>query len=315
VSDPVETPEAARTRLETEALTPNERVRLWERIEASHVARPRRRRAWIAGLALAGAGLAVVLFAVRKEHRPEAPPFASACHVDPNQGELRVGLGCEAQTVEVSGDEWLLRPGTAVARLPDGPKVEEGGVRFRVRHREKSPFRVRVSHGEVRVIGTVFTIEQHAGKGSVSVSEGVIEFVWNDGARERVAAGQTLHWPRPVEPTKALPLPTASVAGGTPDAGARPAASAASDMDQVMERLLQLRSQRRYAEAASLLRKTMSAGGLSPVQQERLSYELGLALEASGGGACAHWKNHAKRFGTKRHSAALAKRLERCEAE
>ncbi len=81
-----------------------------------------------------------------------------------------------------------------------------------------------------------------------------------------------------------------------------------------MERLLQLRSQRRYAEAAALLRKTLSGGGLSSVQQERLSYELGLALEASGGGACAHWKSHAKRFGTKRH-AALAKRLERCEAE
>ncbi len=191
MSDPVETPEAARARLEAEALTPNERVRLWERIEASNGARPRQRRVWIAGLALAGAGLAAVLFAVRKQ--PAAPPVASACHVDPNQRELRVGQGCDAQTVDVSGDEWLLGPGSAVARLPEGPKVEEGGVRFRVRHREKSPFRVRVSHGEVRVIGTVFTIEQHAGKGSVAVSEGVIEFVWNDGARERVVAGQTLH--------------------------------------------------------------------------------------------------------------------------
>jgi hypothetical protein len=315
VSEPLETPGAARARLDAEELSTEERGRLWTRIDLSREAvRPRRRGPWVAGLLLAGAGLAAALFLARTE--PEAkqpPPVASACGVDASQAELRLLPECMPQTVQVGGDEWLLRPGSAVARVGEGANVREGNVRFRVRPRIQSQFRVRVSHGEVRVIGTVFTIEQRAGKGSVTVSEGVIEFVWDDGSRERVAAGQTLRWPRP-EPA-APPAPSAAVSdAGKPDA-ARVEPGATNDMDHVTERLLQLRSQRRYGEAASLLRKTMAGGGLSSAQQERLSYELGSTLEASGNSACAHWKSHAKRFASKRQPAALARRLARCESD
>jgi hypothetical protein len=89
----------------------------------------------------------------------------------------------------------------------------------------------------------------------------------------------------------------------------------AEDMDRTMERLLQLRSQGRNAEAAELLEKTMGAKGLSAAQQERLSYEQGLAIEAGGKSACAHWEKHVRRFGSSRHANALARKLERCRAK
>jgi hypothetical protein len=274
VNEPLERPEAARARLDATELGAAERARLWSRIDASR----------------------------------------EPCRIDAAQSELHLKHECAPQAVDVGGDEWLLRPGSAVARVGEGAKVHEGSVRFRVRPRTASKFRVRVSHGEVRVIGTVFTIEQRAGKGSVTVSEGTIEFVWDDGSRERVTAGQTLHWPRQPAPALA-PAPPATVAdAGKPDA-AKLEAGATNDVDQVTERLLQLRSQRRYGEAAALLRRTMAAGGLSPAQQERLSYELGLTLEASGNSACSHWKNHARRFPSKRPSSALTRRLARCDAD
>jgi hypothetical protein len=94
-----------------------------------------------------------------------------------------------------------------------------------------------------------------------------------------------------------------------PDAAAKPP----SDLESVMDRLLQLKSQRRFGEAVTLLRQALAGGGLGPVQRERLSYELGLALEASGQRACAHWKSHVASFGVARHSEALSRRISDCE--
>ena len=267
---------------------------------------------------------AVLLVIVRgKEGRPaNEAPIASACDVDPSQSEFRLGKECGERDVQVAGDDWRLHAGTEVARVENGARVVDGQVRFRVRPRTASQFRVQVSHGEVRVIGTVFTVEQRAGRGFVAVSEGVIEFVWTDGTRERVSAGQTLRWPRQPKPQEPPPRTSAAEESAKPakaDAG-KPYAGksselAADDMDQTMERLLQLRSQKRYAEAAALLEKTMGSRGLSSAQAERLSYELGLAMEAGGKTSCAHWKKHVKRFGSSRHAAALARRLEHCRAE
>jgi hypothetical protein len=210
--------------------------------------------------------------------------------------------------VQIDGDEWLLGAGTEVARAGDGAQVIAGRVRFRVRPRAQAPFHVRVSHGQVRVIGTVFRIEQHSARGSVSVSEGVIEFVWHDGTRERVAAGQTLHWPRRAD-AGVVPAPAVDAGAREPGArGARPGA----DLDRVMERLLQLKSQKRHDEAIALLRGTLAARELTKVQRERISYELGLSLEAGGEPSCAHWRRHLGQFGAQRRKAALAERIARC---
>ena len=320
----LETPEEAHQRLDAEQLSSSEQARLWQRLDAStSLPRPSPRRALVMGFALAATALAAaLLFFARGQDTPkvEAKPIASACDVDPSQTELRLGEGCGERTLQVESDDWRLQAGTELVRVESGARVKHGRVQFRVRPREASPFRVQVSHGEVRVIGTVFTVEQRAGRGFVAVTEGVIEFVWNDGSRERVGAGQTLHWPRQSKPeTLPAPAPSASekqtvLDAGKPDAG-KNGARPPEDMDQTLDRLLQLRSQKRYAEAAALLEKAMSSGGISAAQQERLSYELGLAMEAGGNGACAHWKKHVKRFGTGRHPKALTQRLERCRAE
>jgi hypothetical protein len=319
----LEAPEEALERLDGEALTPGEQVRLWQRLDASTAAAPRRPGgARVLVLALAATALAVALFFVVRSKRDGDGAIANACDVDPTRTELRLGKDCADREVQVGGDDWRLKAGTAVARLDDGARVVDGQVRFRVRPRSGGQFRVQVSHGEVRVIGTVFVVEQRAGRGFVAVSEGVIEFVWSDGARERVGAGQTLRWPREPKPEPPPTRASANAPSQKPapaDAGktasGKTNAADPEDMDQTMERLLQLRSQKRYAEAAALLEKAMGSGALSPAQQERFSYELGLALEAGGKSACAHWKKHVKRFGSARHAGALTRRLERCRAE
>ncbi|HMI90876.1 MAG TPA: hypothetical protein VK509_05905, partial [Polyangiales bacterium] len=93
------------------------------------------------------------------------------------------------------------------------------------------------------------------------------------------------------------------------DAGS---ARATPDLERMLERLLQLQSQKRHGEAVALLRKTLAQPGLAGVQRERISYELGLALEADGKTSCAHWQKHVVRFGDERHTAVLAERIARC---
>jgi hypothetical protein len=80
-----------------------------------------------------------------------------------------------------------------------------------------------------------------------------------------------------------------------------------------MDRILQLKSQRRYGELTALLQKTLASPGLGAVQRQRLSYELGMALEATGQSACDHWKRHVRAYGTGRHASALESRIEQCE--
>ena len=196
--------------------------------------------------------------------------------------------------------------------------------------RSRSHFQVEVGAGHtIRVVGTVFRIVQQGASGSVSVSEGVIEFVWNDGTSERVAAGQTLQWPRP---SAANPRTPAAQAGAeekaTPrnDAAAerdklsqaersdrKPETMASQNLESVMDRVLQLKSQRRFGELVSLLEQTLASGKVGSGQRERLSYELGLALEGAGRSACGHWKRHVQAYGVGRHGGALEKRLERCK--
>ena len=326
----LESPEQARERLDKEELTDVERSRLWARIdERAAMGSPRRPFvAWaaLAVVAVAGVVAAMTVLVPRDEigHLVTERPV---CSLDAAETILSLDPTCAARSVQVNGDEWALSPGSAVSRVSEGASVERGVVTFHVRHRTSTPFFVKVSHGVVRVVGTVFRIEQSVGSGSVSVTEGVIEFVWDDGTREPVAAGQTLHFPRRGVPAPVAVAGTVAIDAGAsrvvketspeaprsrkpgPDAAAKPP----SDLESVMDRLLQLKSQRRFGEAATLLRQALAGGGLGPVQRERLSYELGLALEASGQRACAHWKAHIASFGITRHSDALSRRMSNCE--
>jgi hypothetical protein len=318
----LETAEEAAARIGSPALTPNERAVVWDRIQSTYGGSSGRRpRAVVWGLGAAAACAAIALVVgLTMGRKPAEPPAAlstNSCRLDPAEPTLELPSSCEARPVRVGDDEWVLLPGAKVSRIETGARVEAGRVEFRVRPRSHADFRVHVAAGhQVRVIGTVFAIEQEGASGSVSVSEGVIEFTWNDGTRERVAAGQTLYWPRRAaakEPPPAeLAPPKSKPAASVPSSAAKSVASAAN-LENVMDRVLQLKSQRRYGELITLLQRTLGSPEVSPVQRQRFSYELGLALEGAGRGACDHWKRHARSYGAGRAGDALSAKLERCK--
>jgi hypothetical protein len=326
----LESPEEASARLESETLTEVERTELWERIrartaESAGVRRPTR---VVALAALACCAVVFAVFAFRHGHSSSSPRGAPAgCALDGSGDHITLPLSCPAATVRVGGDEWLVTGGAEVARFDGGARLLRGTVQFHVEHRTDTHFYVQVSHGEVRVVGTRFEVRQTSDGGSVSVSEGTIEFVWLDGSKERVSVGQTLLWPKRAERVEsAAPVPAASAPASAPDiALRRPAHDAGSkashpesagdetDLEHLMDRLLQLKSQHRFPEVVTLLTTTLATQKLGGVQRERLSYELGIALEASGRSACAHWKRHVQRFGSGAHAAALDVRLKKCD--
>jgi hypothetical protein len=326
VTRTLESPEQAAARLGTPALTPNERAVVWGRIQTTYEgARPRRLRtlAWGVGAAAVLAAAAVGVGLTIGRGSAEGPVASSrACELDSGERTLELPAGCEARPVRVGEDEWVLMPGAKVSRLEAGARVEKGKIEFRVSKRSSSDFRVHVGGGhQVRVIGTVFKIEQEGASGSVHVSEGVIEFTWNDGSRERVAAGQTLFWPRrvaarasadqsPVAPPRSSSAAAAPSAASSADATPKSVASA--NLENVMDRVLQLKSQRRYGELIALLQKTLHSPEVGSVQRQRLSYELGLALDGAGKSSCDHWKRHARAYGGGGNGGALSHKLERC---
>jgi hypothetical protein len=325
----LESPEEASARLDAETLTAAERAELWRRIRA-RTAEPARSGNPTRLAALAVLATFAAVFAVRVwRHGQSSSPSATGpavCALDERGDRITLSPSCPSTTVLVGGDEWTLAGGAEVARAGGGARLLHGKVQFHVQHRTSTPFYVRVSHGEVRVVGTRFEVRQAAEGGSVSVSEGTIDFVWLDGSTERVPAGRTLYWPKEADRLEhagsATPVPPAADAPLRPpvhDAGSKTvaraeSASESSDLERVMDRLLQLKSQHRFPEVVALLETTLATGRLGGVQQERLSYELGLALEASGRSACAHWKRHVQRFGTGAHGSALTERLKKCEA-
>jgi hypothetical protein len=264
-------------------------------------------------LGLTAIGAAIAVFVLRDPIAPAQPiakPVqADPCALDPRASVLKLPAQCASKAVQIAGDEWQLEQGAEVARVESGARVDRGRVRFTVRPRKQAgdqPFIVKVSHAEVRVIGTVFVVDQEQGRGTVHVTEGVIEVIWHDGQRQRVAAGESASWPRP--PT---PAPAPEPASSAPDAGPRRAAKAV-DLEAAMDRLLVLRSQKRFGEAVTLLRNTLAANSLLEPQRERISQELGFALEASGAPSCAHWVAHGKTFKSLRATQLVQKKLKAC---
>lgn len=295
----LESPEEARKRLSLTPMTERERAALWARIDESVAHRRGTARAlWLAVPALGAAALGLFLWRSPAPTVPgpdateladRAPGVSPDCRLDPLGARWQLSERCGQQPLSLAGDEWTLSPGAAVERTAQGARVRAGRVRFKVRPRRDEPaFEVAVSEGDIRVIGTVFHVEEHAGRGSVHVSEGVIEFTWHDGTRERVAAGQTLHWPRPAAEdalaTEAAqsedeasgaqdnPRPVRARRHAAAHEGVEPAP--AVDMDRVIARLLQLQSQQRRPEAIALLRETLAAPGLTDVQRARIRSEL-----------------------------------------
>jgi hypothetical protein len=311
----LETPEQARERLARASMTDRERAELWASIE--HDTSQRTARRWLLPIVIAIASVAAAAALWLGVSEPTAPSEQVAalqrvdpCAIDASAGTLRLAERCASKVVSIAGDQWQLEQGAEVARVESGARVERGRIEFTVRPRKQPgdrPFIVKVSHAEVRVIGTVFLVDQQQGRGTVHVTEGVIEVIWHDGQRQRVAAGESASWPRPPPAPAPAPDPAASPA----DAGPRRAAKTV-DLDAAMDRLLVLRSQKRFGEAVTLLRNTLATNGLLEPQRERISQELGFALEASGAPSCAHWAKHGETFKSRRAIQLVGKKLKSC---
>lgn len=291
--------------------------------------------------ALAAAVAAVILLVVGL-YRP-APKSVGEFAVREASGDFKA---------ERIGDEVRITSGIATlvdetegialsAATPGKLKKETGGVRvvagtFKTavvkRKAASNPARVLVSGGAIEVLGTQFTVVQDAGDGgNVTLHEGSIRFVANDGRQVTMTPGESLSWPLPPPPPKvAVPEPPVAVdppaLDPTPTA-AKPLVPAvrhpltpaaqpepeAEKIEDLLQRIDLLRSRGQFDTAASELSKALQAG-YTATTRERLSFELGTIWSRSGSDperACSHWREHSKRFPSGRYDREIEQAVKR----
>lgn len=256
------------------------------------------------------AGVAVVVLALglltaRDECPPLAPLQLAVSPATPGEGE--------AWSTGVVRDETLgsvleLDGPAKLRRTSEGVELFFGAVTLDVNHDvvRAVPYRVRVSHGLIEVLGTRFTVVQRWDGGEVTLHRGSIRFTAQDGQTRLLAPGETLRWPlappasvkRAVRP-RPRPAPPA-----TPQVAQVPA----FELEAFLERVAVLRSRGQYEEAvvtlAQALRSPHAAG-----TDERLSFELGAILSRQlhdSGRACEHWRAHRERFERGRYESEIA---------
>ncbi len=176
-----------------------------------------------------------------------------------------------------------------IAAVPDSVVVEarsgelrlheggEGGARVAPRGDPERD--IVVARGMVRFTTTVVRVMVQGAMGRIPSP---------DGMRSEIEAGERLRWPR------------------------RAAKDPKFDAAAFVSRFGQLRSQGRYADAVRLAEDALNHAGLSPVQGQRISYDLGLLLEEQldePARACRHWKRHLARFPDDPRSQAIAARI------
>jgi hypothetical protein len=181
-----------------------------------------------------------------------------------------------------------------IGRNTEDLTFRRGRARFSVAERHEHHFQIAVSHGVIAVIGTRFMVEQRADGGRIDVEEGTVEFRWTDGSRDLLTKGASLEWPRPPAKVEtSSTTPPRSEKKVAPKRGPKRPSSR-----ELMQRLFQLKSQRRFDEAIELLSDGSRRLDFSEAQRERLSYELGVVLRQSGRAdeACRHLHAHLLRF-------------------
>lgn len=148
-----------------------------------------RRSGWVTGLAFAGVaalalGIALLL----------PGSFSPAQTQQTARGEQRMLTLADGSRIELntaSRVEIDYSFGCRCVRLPEGEAV------FHVVHGDPRPFKVAVSRGSIRDIGTDFWVRDDADKIAVAVIEGEIEVTPNAGGRPtRLKAGDQLAWDR-----------------------------------------------------------------------------------------------------------------------
>ncbi len=312
--------ELLRERTEADGLSPRETAAMSAMLQERLASRRGRRvMPWAMGLATAAAAAAVLVIA-HPWKTSEVDVLAGAACLTSSPGEWSSKADCsETPRVALRGAIVELGDATQVTLEPQAIRVRHGTAAFAVsKRREDEPrFVVAVSHGSVVVKGTQFRVTQQASGGEVTVSEGQIEFAWNDGTVDQVAAGERLVWPR-----VAVPLPEPEVAPKTeptPKAPSKhhrppPTDPESADEQPIMVRLFQLRSQGRFDEAITLLRDASRDRELTPSQRESFGFELGKLIEQVKGAeaACSTWRAHQKAYPGGPHAREVAQQVADC---
>jgi hypothetical protein len=294
-----------------------------------------RRMLWRYPAVATAACAAGVLLAVLVLKPPSAPQTLGGMAVE------RASSGLQAVTagddiVVQKGDVTLrdaragatlvvTRPGT-LRHEPRGLRVVSGRVELDVDKRapEAEPMRVLVSHGEIEVHGTKFSVDQLPnGGGAALLFEGRILFRSDDGREVALSPGQSVAWPLPPLPAPApqkddsfkaerdddalapLPPPPAADAGAA-DWSAHDRLLRAHTL---LERIPKLRAQGKFQQAATELQVAMRQD-LPAAARERLSFELIdiLANELwDNARACAYAKDHVWRYPAGRYEDELVR--------
>jgi transmembrane sensor len=302
----------------------DEQVLVRQRIDATVASHGRSRALrWVLSFVItAGAATAVFIvmnrswFSVIEGQR---------CVVAKTDGAVLGTSACGA-TVELSdaGARIELAPATKMTRVGHGVLFTQGRARFMVEKRStRAPaFEVRVAAGLISVHGTTFTIEQAEAGGRVELFEGSIELRWDsDGQVTHLRPGDVVTWPRTTAGAQTTDetLKIEKAPRSLKDRSKKRVQDDELELDpnlrDVLLRLFQLKSQRRAPEAAALLRSELAKPGLTKIQRERLSYELGVVIEEELGQAdeaCRHWRKHAAANPRGLRSAAVRERLKAC---
>ena len=317
------------------------------RVQLAIAQRESRRRArwrrWVPAASFAaGAALVLAVLGARVGGSPaEAEPasLAVASASVPTVGAFAVEPGCVQSTADgvaqLDAHCRLVAPHMTVEVWePSGVqadarnvRVASGKVLFDVEPVPvgEASVEVSVSHGRIEVVGTRFAVEQGSGGGHVDLLEGEIRFHHPDGRVDTVLPGERLSWGDQV--LELPPAPEASdpevveVFDIEPSPAARPRArrrvrGSSARAAAVIERVTELRADKRYGAAISELRRALRRNWDRRTAQV-LSYELGELLRAAEDtvGACDHFAAHQRKYPQGRYATAIDRVLDRLDCD
>ncbi|MEZ0315026.1 MAG: FecR domain-containing protein [Myxococcota bacterium] len=304
---------------ETDGLSRAEVEASWAAIERRSSSRT---RVLVPAIALTGALTAAVVAVLVWPARDQGwYRVAEGARCVTGVEELTVEEGCGEPVLALGRDRVQVSASTRLAADAHGVRLRHGRARFTIERRAagEPAFEVAVSHGTVRVMGTVFAVEQRDDGGDVALESGRIEMHWSDGSPPVVLApGERLFWPRREPKLAPRPSPTPPLERSSPDGRDPPRRDPEPQTaDALMQKQFQLRGQRRYQDAAELLERASNRKDLTKAQRERFSFELGNVLQLDGRDkeACAHWRRHASRFSGSAKKPDVKKALETCEGK
>ena len=317
---------AVRSQIESGRFSGRESVGLAHRVDATLSGES---RGWGVAFAVSGVLCVVAFWSFVALRVPEE--HERGC-LHEHAGFIDIHPACkEPVSIERQGDIIFAHAGAHLEEGPQGIRVRQGTASFVVRKRDDgASMRVLVSHGAIEVVGTRFTVTQADEAGRVRLDEGSIKFHWARGEESTLAPGDELEWPprpKPVPVTldpipldapedELVPPPKSETPRKTPRAAPKSAESPKVEqpdepepepeettgpllMEDVLKKLSTLRSQHRYREAVELLRAQSERSDFGGLQQARFSFEIGLLLQdrmEDKAGACAQWKQHARRY-------------------